>query len=122
MRFIIDFSVWMGANKIDWLRTIYFSLFGSSALTYAMKFKTLDICPSILFLLGVVFFLLGLIFSMIISDSFKAHAVVYPTLDVKNKALYKNLDEYIFKMENRILKCFQHLMIYLLFPLAMKKT
>jgi hypothetical protein len=37
---------------------------------------------------------------------------------VKNKALYKNLDEYIFKMENRILKCFQHLMIYLLFPLA----
>lgn len=118
MRFIITFSVWMGANKIDWLRTIYFSLFGSSALTYAMKFKTLEICPSILFLLGVFFFLFGLIFSMIISDSFKAYAVVYPTLGEKESVLYKNIDEYIFNMENRILKYFQHLLIYLLFPLA----
>ncbi len=120
MKWLIRLSIKLGVNKIDWLRTVYFSLFGSSTLAYALKWKSLDFETTAYFVGGIMLFLIGLIVSMRISDSFKEYEGNFKALDKKTKSQFdESLPDYIIKsMENGLWKFIQHMILYTFFFLA----
>ena len=69
------------ANTVDWIRSIYFSLFGSSMLTLMLKISTFDSCIILYFTLGIFCFLIGLIFSSKIAGRFKDYEKNYDKED-----------------------------------------
>ena len=72
-------------NVIDWFRSIYFSLFGSSMLTFGLKYSTLSTSSLIIFAAGVFSFLLGLLVSVSIANRFKQHEKNYDRLQESTK-------------------------------------
>jgi hypothetical protein len=94
-------SVKMGANSIDWLRSVYFSLFGSSLLTFCLKLSTLDANSIIPFAMGIACFLFGLIASVLITNRFKKHEKNYDTLAQKEK-LDTEIEQYYIEQEHTL--------------------
>ncbi len=120
MKWLIRLSIKLGVNKIDWLRTVYFSLFGSSTLSYALKWKSLDFETTTYFVGGIMLFLIGLIVSMRISDSFKEYEGNFKALDKETKKQFdESLPDYIIiSRENGLWKFIQHMILYTFFFLA----
>src|SRR6478752_1730810 len=118
MIYFVKKSISLGVNKIDWIRTIYFSLFGSSALTLATKFQSFTFLPRILFFIGVLFFLFGLISSMRISDTFKNAETLHKENPAINRQ-YSTVKEYLQSEEKKgFLKPASHFANFTCFFLA----
>lgn len=112
MRWFIELSLKLGVNKIDWLRTIYFSLFGSSALTFSQKWISLDCCSGIFFVSGILLFGVGLYASMRISESFKEYERDFPNFEEETKKKYNGLIyNYIIESENIFLRKIHHVVL-----------
>ncbi len=69
--FFLRQSSKVGNSILDWLRSIYFSLSGSSVLYFALKISTFTISTFIFYGIGNLLFLIGLFFSVVVTKRFK---------------------------------------------------
>jgi hypothetical protein len=69
--FFLRQSSKVGNSILDWLRSIYFSLSGSSVLYFALKISTFTTYTFIFYGIGNFLFLSGLFFSVIVTKRFK---------------------------------------------------
>lgn len=69
--FCLKKSCEWGSNIMDWIRSVYFSLFGSSTLTLALKWYSLSWIALALYISGIIMFFCGLYYSVIITNRFK---------------------------------------------------
>jgi hypothetical protein len=60
-----------GANISDWIRSVYFSLLGSSVLNFALKWYSISLPGMILYILALVLFAWGLAVAVRITNEFK---------------------------------------------------
>lgn len=94
----IKWSTVISPNILDWIRSIYFSLMGSSMLTFSLKLSTLSIYSLAIFAMGVLSFLLGLLVSVNIANRFKIYEKNYDGLPEATK-LIKKPSEYYYEQE-----------------------
>jgi len=90
----IKWSSKLGPNVLDWIRSIYFSLIGSSMLTLILKYSVLNIESRLIFILGCSFFLLGLLMSVKVADRFKKHEKNYDAQDKEKRNMVRANDYY----------------------------
>lgn len=114
MKWLVKFSVKLGSNIIDYIRVLYFALFGSAALNFAIKWKSFDLETRIYFVFGISLFMIGLITSTRISNSFKEYAKDFPGFDDLTRKKYNNslLTFIIEKKEKGVCKIIQHIILY----------
>ena len=110
---VLKISCHLSTNIIDWIRSIYFSLFGSSMLTFILKSNGLEDKIRLQFLIGVLLFFVGLFMSLIIANRFKNYEKVYDTKD-ESYRLNNTISKYYFDKEsekkNWLFFTFQHLL------------
>lgn len=94
----IHLSCSLSQNIIDWIRSIYFSLFGSSMLTFVLKLSSLESTTKGSFMFGIFCFFIGLLMSLIIANRFKNYEKLY---DIKPDAykLNNSINEYYYQKE-----------------------
>lgn len=111
MKSIIRFTILLGPNKVDWLRTIYFSLFGSASLNFVNKIYVMDFNSAAIYILGDMFLLFGLLFSMRIADVFKRGESDYALLSDRQKAKYsEGPNDYMYIKEKKYM--YQYVLLY----------
>jgi Ca2+/Na+ antiporter len=105
-----------GPNVLDWIRSIYFSLLGSSTLTLALKWYSLSWLALVSYAVAIILFFIGLYYSVVITKRFKQLEKDYDKDAIidKNKVplhpdYYKLKDE---KYKN------QHFLLFTLWLLA----
>lgn len=108
--FFLKVSAKLGNSIVDWIRSIYFSLFGSSALAFGLKVTTLEIKTAAFYALANVCFLLGLFLSVKITNRFKK---LEKRFDKEKPADVEDITAYYVIQDNEY--SFQHLLLYLLF-------
>lgn len=69
---ILQKSCKLGVNIIDWIRSVYFSLLGSSVLNQALKAKSLSSLANIIYFFALAFLGIGLLLSVKITNRLKA--------------------------------------------------
>ena len=113
----IKWSTDISPNVLDWIRSIYFSLLGSSMLTFSLKLSTLSIYSFVIFAAGVFSFLLGLLVSVSIANRFKKYEKNYDGLPEAIK-LAKKTSEYYYEQEidskQRFIRRMEHFFFYTL--------
>lgn len=111
----IKWSSKISPNVIDWFRSIYFSLLGSSMLTLSLKYSTLSICSLVIFAVGVLSFLFGLLVSVSIANRFKQHEKNYDGLSESYKST-KKPEVYYYEQEidskNKLIRSAEHFFFY----------
>ncbi len=60
-----------GANISDWIRSVYFSLLGSSVLNFALKWYSISCFGILLYVIALVLFARGLAVAVRITNEFK---------------------------------------------------
>lgn len=100
----------IGNSILDWIRSIYFSLLGSSVLNFSLKLSTYGPGTIIIYLFGNVLLLLGLIYSVKITKRFKDYDKSWP-VDVR-KPKDMPLDTYCREQDRRY--SWQHTLLYTL--------
>lgn len=108
--FFLKLSAKLGNSIVDWIRSIYFSLFGSSALAFGLKVTALETRTSVFYALANVCFLLGLFFSVKITNRFKKLENRFGQIKPSN---VEDIKAYYVIQDNEY--SFQHLLLYLLF-------
>jgi hypothetical protein len=88
----------MSPNSIDWIRSIYFSLFGSSMLTFCLKLSILSKDALSIFAIGVSAFLVGLWVSVKIASRFKRYERNYDSKSETEK-LAKDTPDFYYEQE-----------------------
>lgn len=83
-RCFLKMSANLGNSIIDWIRSIYFSLFGSSALAFSLKATTLEAETVLFYALAIICFSVGLFFSVRITARFKNFEKRFDREDPKN--------------------------------------
>lgn len=112
---LINQTCSLSPNVIDWIRSIYFSLFGSSMLTFALKWSSLEMNSMISFLIGIFCFLIGLLMSLIIANRFKNFEKIYDTKPEEYR-LKNTIKDYYFEKEteNYILSNIIHTLFFII--------
>lgn len=111
----IRWSCEVSPNVLDWIRSIYFSLLGSSMLTFFLKVSVLSPLALIIFALGVSAFWIALFLSVSIANSFKKHEKNY---DGKDEGFKKTNEPESFYYKQEIdtkspkWRNFQHFLLY----------
>lgn len=95
---LINQTCSLSPNVIDWIRSIYFSLFGSSMLTFALKWSSFEMNSMISFLVGIICFLIGLLMSLIIANRFKNFEKIYDTKP-EDYRLKNTIKDYYYEKE-----------------------
>jgi hypothetical protein len=98
---IISITVGLGEHRVDWIRTIYFSLFGSATLGYIIKMFSMSLPGGVYYVLGDIMLLLGMLVSMRMSDSVKASKLEYESLDPEDKRKFDGKMSYLLQKEGR---------------------
>ncbi|MEQ1604695.1 MAG: hypothetical protein ABL999_07485 [Pyrinomonadaceae bacterium] len=96
---LIAGSACLGPNTLDWIRSLYFSLLGSSILTFFLKLSVLDIWSIVGFGIGCFLFMIGLYNAVKIANRFKDYEKGYPSED---KPTQPTRDYYLEKELNTI--------------------
>lgn len=94
----INLSCSLSPNILDWIRSIYFSLFGSSMLTFVLKVYSLEGTAMVSFIIGVLCFFVGLLMSLTIANRFKNYEKLYDIKPDKFK-LENSINEYYYQKE-----------------------
>lgn len=84
---IIKYSCRKGPNSLDWYRSLYFALFGTSFMAFSLKATVLLNASGIFYILGVIGFALGLSCSIPITDRFKGFSLEF-TKEEKGKTSF----------------------------------
>lgn len=93
----IKWSCEISPNVLDWIRSIYFSLLGSSMLTFWLKITVLSPLALMIFALGISAFWVALFVSISIANSFKKHEKNYDGTD--NIKTVKKPERYYYEQE-----------------------
>ncbi|MCA0445335.1 MAG: hypothetical protein LCH54_03805 [Bacteroidetes bacterium] len=110
MNKFIEISSKIGISTIDWIRSIYFSLFGSSALAFGLKVCSLEKLTAIYFGLAILCFLIGLFLSVKITNRFKKYEKRF---DKENPSNVADITHY-YRIQD-INYPYQHFFLYFLF-------
>lgn len=94
-RALVERSSRYGPNVLDWLRSVYFSLMGSTLLTLSLKANGVSHLAVLLMFIAFVFFSLGLICSLKIANRYKKYEKAYDSLSAKAKGNLMDNDYYI---------------------------
>ena len=106
--YFIKLSTTIGPSIMDWLRSIYFSLVGSSVLALVLKVTTYDWCTTVLYVLADALLIVGLVWSVKIVKRFKDYEKSWPE-DIPDPN-EKHFDEYCADHESS--QHYQHLGLY----------
>jgi len=113
----IKWSCEISPNVLDWIRSIYFSLLGSSMLTFCLKASVLSPCAFVIFSTGVLSFGLALFVSVSIANRFKRHEKNYDGLTEAVK-ISKKPEPYYYEQEidtkNKWVRNTEHFLLYFL--------
>lgn len=93
----IKLSCSISSNIIDWIRSVYFSLFGASMLTFTLKYATFDKLGTFYYLVSVFCFFCGLYVSLTIANRFKNHEKLYDTKSLEYRKSNSLSDYYLQK-------------------------
>ena len=102
----------LGNSILDWIRSIYFSLLGSSVLNFSLKFFSFDFAAIGAYVTGIALFLLGLLYSVRITKRFKSYEKSW-TINVPDPKV-KPLDDYCKEQEFGEGFSRQHTLLYTL--------
>lgn len=108
--YFVKISAKLGNSIVDWIRSIYFSLFGSSALAFGLKVTTLEINTAIFYALANLCFLWGLFLSVMITNRFRK---LEKRFDKEKPAGVEDIKAYYIIQD--IGYSFQHFLLYALF-------
>lgn len=75
-----------GPNVLDWLRSVYFSLMGSTLLTLSLKANGISLWALLLMFVAFTCFSLGLICSLRIANRFKKYEKAYDAMPATSRA------------------------------------
>ena len=115
----VNWTSAVSPNVIDWIRSIYFSLFGSSMLTLSLKISTLSADSRVLFIAGVLAFLLGLFVSVGIANRFKRYEKNYDNQS-EGERIAKEPKVYFYEQETdkkffkKILMWTEHVLLWVI--------
>jgi uncharacterized membrane protein YhaH (DUF805 family) len=114
MRRINDFFLLKSSkfwnSILDWIRSIYFALFGSSVLNFSLNFFTFEFITRCFYLIGIGLLLFGLIISVVITKRFKDYEKSWPE-DVPNPD-DKAIDVYCKEQDES--KSWQHTILFMI--------
>ena len=114
-RFFVKLSTISGPSIMDWLRSIYFSLVGSSVLNLVLKLTTYDHITVIVYIIANLLLITGLVVSVNITKRLKDYEKSYPE-DIKDPK-EKSFIQYCKDLETPLY--LQHISLYTLWLIAL---
>jgi hypothetical protein len=102
----------LGPNILDWIRSLYFSALGSSILSLALKWWSLSMFSFLSYFFAIIFFLLGLRYSVIIANRFKQLEKDYDKDTIVDKKKVHLHPDYLLLKDEK--NKFQHFLLYIL--------
>jgi hypothetical protein len=109
---LLSQSCKLGNSILDWIRSIYFSLLGSSVLNFSLKLFSFDVAAVIVYAFGIAFFLVGLLYSVRITKRFKSYEKSWPINVPDPNSMH--LDDYCKEQEGGERFALQHTLLYTL--------